>query len=210
MTAFTQTRALRRLPLLAAIIGLAALVGCDLMSSSGTATMRVELTDAPFPFEMVDSANVTITHVELVSESEGVVNITSDWTEPQSFNLLDLRDGVTALLGEVEIQAGNYEQIRLVVEEEASVVMTEEAGGAVYNLKVPSGTETGVKIPLHNLDVESGSYIILTLDFLVEESFVVLGDPSTPAGVEGFNFKPVVQLLEVEFDSAAEEETTEE
>lgn len=73
-------------------------------------------------------------------------------------------------------------------------------------LAVPSGTETGIKIPLGNLEVEEGSYVTLTLDFVVEESFVVLGDVSTPAGVEGFNFTPVVMLESVELAAAATEE----
>lgn len=212
MTGRTRSRRIRSMPLLAALFGLAAMVGCDMLGSSDTGTMRVLLTDAPFPFEMVESANVTIERVEVVSETEGIINITEDWTEPELFNLLDLRDGVTALLGEVEVPVGTYEQVRLIVEEEASVVMTEAAGGEVYHLKIPSGTETGVKIPLQGLEVEGDSHITLTLDFVVDESFVVLGDPSTPAGVEGFNFKPVVKLLDVELNGASEgdiEETEE-
>ena len=209
MTAISLPKFIRGLPVLAAIFGLVALVGCDLLGNTGNATVRVLLTDDPFPFEMVESANVTIERVELVSESEGVINVTAEWSEPQDFNLLDLRDGVTALLGEIEIPEGMYHQVRLVVSEEASVVMKEEFGGEVYNLTVPSGTETGVKIPLESLDVESGSYITLTLDFEVDESFVVLGDASTAAGILGFNFKPVVTLLDVELDAVVEESTEE-
>lgn len=208
MTSVIQTRWFRSVSLLSAIFGLVAVVGCNLAGHSDDATVRVLLTDAPFPFEMVDSANVTIDRVELVSEGAGVVDVTADWTEPRTFNLLDLRDGVTALLGEVQLSEGTYEQVRLVLAGEAAVVMKEEAGGAEYDLTVPSGSETGIKIPLNSLVVESGSYLSLTLDFDVAESFVVLGEADTPASVEGFNFKPVVKLLSVDFE-AAEDETSE-
>lgn len=195
---------LRGLPILCAVSGLALMVGCDLFGNSGSATMRVLLTDAPFPFEMVDSANVTIDRVELVSVSEGVIDVTSSWEEPKVFNLLELRDGVTALLGEVEIPAGTYAQARLVLAGDAEVVMNEELGGTKYSLAIPSGAETGIKVLLDSLEVESESYITLTLDFDVSESFVVLGDASSPANVHGFNFKPVVKLLDVELGTAAE------
>lgn len=195
---------LRGLPVFCAVFGLALLAGCDLFGGSGSATVRVLLTDAPFPFEMVDSANVTIERVELVSESEGVINVTSAWTEPRAFNLLDLRHGITALLGEVEIPEGTYEQARLILTDDAEVVMNEESGGTTYTLAVPSGSQTGVKVLLDSLRVESESYVTLTLDFDVSESFVILGDASSPANVNGFNFNPVVKLLQVELGTAAE------
>lgn len=207
MSALIRVKAFRRFSLLAAIFGLIGLVGCDLLGTSGNATMRVLLTDAPFPYDLVNSANVTIERVELVSENEGVFNVTESWSEPQSFNLLDLRDGVTALLGEIEIPDGTYEQIRLIVGDEASVIMKEDAGGDVYDLRIPSGTQTGIKVPLESLHVESESYITLTLDFLVDSSFVALGDPNSPSGVTGFNFKPVVKLLTIDVDGISESDT---
>lgn len=207
MTALFRTSWLASGFVVAVVAAFTAISGCDLVGTSGTATMRVLLTDNPFPFDLVESANVTIERVEIVSESEGVINVTTDWTEPQEYNLLELRDGVTALLGEVEIPEGVYEQIRLVVGEEASVVMNAEGeeDAVVYDLKIPSGTETGVKIPLHGLDVEQDSYVTLTLDFVVDESFIVLGNSGTPNEIQGFNFKPVVKLLEVELDGVVED-----
>lgn len=186
--------------------------GCDnLMAPDMTggepATVRLHLTDAPFPFDLVDSTNVTIERVELVSEEEGVVTVSE---EEQAFNLLELRDGVTAPLGEVEVSEGTYEQVRFIVNEEAEVVMKD---GTTYSLKVPSGTETGIKILTNGLEVDASTLTDITLDFNVEESFVVQGNPNTPAGIKGFIFKPVVKLADVERspeDEAGETEDSEE
>lgn len=182
--------------------------GCDgLMAPDMTggepATVRFHLTDAPFPFDLVDSTNVTIERVELVSEEEGVVTVSE---EEQAFNLLELRDGVTAPLGEVEVSEGTYEQIRFIVNEEAEVVMKD---GTTYSLKVPSGTETGIKILTNGLEVDGSTLTDITLDFNVEESFVVQGNPNTPAGINGFIFKPVVKLADVERSPEDEAEETE-
>ncbi len=35
----------------------------------------------------------------------------------------------------------------------------------------------------------------MTLDFDLEKSFVVQGNPNTAAGIKGFHFKPVVKPL---------------
>ena len=207
---------LKRIKYHLAIFFLSALVigGCDQLTapeltapepaaSSQPGTVQVLLTDAPFPFDLVDSANVEIERVELLSEEEGVQVISE---EEQAFNLLTLRDGVTTPLGEVELPAGRYDQIRLIVDDSASVVLK---NGTRYNLKVPSGTETGIKVLTGGLEISGEEQATVTLDFNVEESFVVQGNPDTPAGIKGFLFKPVVKLKDIEQEkSKAREELT--
>lgn len=178
-----------------------AVAGCD--STAGdegaTGTLQVMLTDAPFPFDRAEAANVTIERVVALTtsdttetgeeEGDGGRVVLSD--EEQSFNLLELRDGVTAPLATEELPAGTYEQIRLILGENASVVMEDST---TYDLQVPSGTQTGVKVLLGGLTVEPGTESELTLDFDVEESFVVKGNPDSPAGINGFLFKPTVKV----------------
>lgn len=180
----------------AAIIGL---VGCD---STGVSdgTLRLKLTDAPFPFELVEEANVTIEQVSIISGSveseedttaseEGEITVLTD--ETMQFNLLELRDGVDTLLVQQELEAGSYSQIRLKVSE-ASILLT---NGDEYDLFVPSGAQSGIKVLLPNFTIESDAETELTLDFDVSESFVVQGNPDTAAGINGFIFKPVVKPM---------------
>jgi hypothetical protein len=183
------------LPLLA---GTLVFAGCDgAQSTSGSATVRVLLTD--FPFDYADEANVTIERVELIRQGGGV-QLLAEFDEPLAFNLLELRDGVTALLTEIVIPGGVYEQLRIVVGQDAEVVlMAGSEDEQRYDLRVPSGTETGIKINLPQIVIdEEDEEIEIIADFNVEESFIVLGNPSTPAGINGFNFRPVLHLQYLE------------
>ncbi len=61
---------------------------------------------------------------------------------------------------------------------------------------MPSGAETGIKIFIKpELVVEGGLTSELLIDFDLSRSFIVQGNPNTPAGIKGFNFKPVIQAM---------------
>ena len=198
---------MRRATALLAFCGLllfAVTAGCDSAGSSefeGEGSLELLLTDAPFPYEHVDEANVTISRVEIVRgavedttasgapEDESAVVTLVDST--QQYNLLELQDGVTALLAEAELEAGTYEQLRLIVDD-ASVLLND---GRTFDLKVPSGAQTGIKVLLPGFDVQAGENEELTLDFKLEDSFIVQGNPNTAAGINGFIFKPVIKPL---------------
>ena len=66
----------------------------------------------------------------------------------------------------------------------------------VYNLKIPSGAQTGIKINIQPaIRVVAGLTSEIMLDFDVSRSFVVQGNPNTPAGIKGFIFKPVIHAV---------------
>ncbi|WP_430813526.1 DUF4382 domain-containing protein [Carboxylicivirga sp. RSCT41] len=159
--------------------------------NASTGTLKINLTDAPFPTDMVSEANVTISKIEIrnADESEeGPYTVLSE--EEMSFNLLDLTNGVTAGLVDLEIEAGEYDLIRLYVSESGIVLKD----GTEHTLKVPSGEQTGIKIFLDpSLVVKGGLTSELLLDMDVSQSFVLKGDISTPAGINGFNFKPTIK-----------------
>ncbi|MEX1055703.1 MAG: DUF4382 domain-containing protein, partial [Rhodothermales bacterium] len=164
-------------------------------SSEGNARLNVRLIDAPFPFDLVDEVTVTISHVEIIGD-EGRVTITDDDT---TFNLLDLRNGVSALLGSVDVPAGTYSEARFTVDD-ASVLLKD---GREFDMKIPSGK---IKVLLDDLVVEDGQVVTLTLDFDVNRSFVVNGNPATPAGIKGFLFKPTIVPARVEHDDDDDDE----
>ncbi|MDF1574644.1 MAG: DUF4382 domain-containing protein [Bacteroidales bacterium] len=188
------------LPGIIAILGILFFAGCQDMENDGISDQNgklvIKLTDAPFPIDMVEAATVDIVKVEIRKLSEGTELeypfITLFENDTASFNLLELRNGVTADLLEIEIEPGNYDLIRLYVDQ-AGIVVT---GGQEYSLKVPSGAQTGIKIFMEPaLQVAGGLSTDVLLDFNVDSSFILKGNTQSPAGIKGFNFKPVIRAV---------------
>ena len=176
---------------MAALMVAGLLAGCNKDDNSTSGKLKIQLTDAPFPTDLVAEANVIINKIEIRKEgdTEGSPFVTLS-EEEMTFNLLDLTNGVTASLVDLEILPGSYNLIRLYVSE-ASVKLSD---GTVHSLKVPSGAETGIKIFINPaIEVVGGLTAELLLDFDVSKSFVLKGDMTTPAGINGFNFKPVIK-----------------
>lgn len=192
--------------LAACLLALGGLMACEssVGPADGPGQFTVLLTDAPFPFELVAEANVTIGRVDVVGE-EGAQTLAEG---EQTFNLLELQNGVTAALGSVEMPEGPVHQIRLIVTD-ASVVLvdedeTDDVPGQTFDLFIPSGAQNGLKIQL-DADVNGGMETIATLDFDLEDSFIVQGNPDTPAGILGFIFKPVVHVAGVSQAATADD-----
>jgi hypothetical protein len=176
-------------------------------SADGTGTLSVQLTDAPFPYELVAEANITIFKVDArrvdgdddesendeVDSDEGDDNGSPFITlmeEEIDVNLLELTNGLTQQLAEIDVPAGSYDLVRVYVKG-VNVVLTD---GTVYDLKVPSGDASGIKVFIEpSITVVGGLSTDLLLDFDVSRSFVAKGNLDTPAGVNGFNFKPVIK-----------------
>ena len=185
--------------IVASILGLLVLffTACQDMNNNndGLGRLVIRLTDAPFPIDTIEAATVNITKIEIRKVSEGDEEgypfiILSE--EDMEFNLLELRNGITADLVEMEIEPGNYDLIRLYVED-ASLSVKQ---GETYSLKVPSGAQTGIKVFIEpGLHVEGGLTTDVLLDFNVEKSFILKGNIYTPAGIKGFNFKPVIRAV---------------
>ena len=117
--------------------------GCS--KESGNGRLVVNVTDAPFPVEFIESAEVTITKVEIRKAGDGIPDGTPFsviWEGSEVFNLLELRNGVVEELLDLEIPAGEYDLIRLYVDE-ASLKVKD---GETYSVKVPSGQQTGIKV----------------------------------------------------------------
>jgi len=86
-------------------------------SASGMGTMRVALTDAPTGD--YDAVNVTITKVR-VHQSSTAADGDAGWSEitlnpARRVDLLTLQNGVLSELGQMPLDAGKYQQVRLVL-----------------------------------------------------------------------------------------------
>ena len=167
--------------------------GCS--KESGNGRLVVNVTDAPFPVEFIELADVTITKVEIRKADYGIPDGTAFstiWEGSEVFNLLELRNGIVDELLNIEIPAGEYDLIRLYVDEARLKVKD----GETFSIKVPGGQQTGIKLFINpGLVVQGNLTSELLLDFDLSNSFVLQGNMDTPAGIKGFHFKPVIRAV---------------
>lgn len=183
------------------ILTAAATLGCGDSTGSGAARLTVTVTDAPI--DILESATVQIGDVEIIPAEGAPVLLTNDGG---THDLLALQNGVTGNVASLEIEAGRYLQLRLVVQS-ASVTLKEgfefSDGSRVKDLVVPSGAQSGIKI---NLDASDGDAnnaginispgeTILVIDFDVSQNFKVQGNADTPASINGFLFTPLLRAV---------------
>jgi len=169
-------------------------VGCG-DSDDSTGRLRIELADAPFAFDVLDSAMVTIDRVEVHIITDGDDAEDSGWevvsTEERRLDLLDLTNGVTATLVDTEVPVGRLTQIRLHVVE-AAVFLTD---GRTFDLDIPSGDRSGIKIfPDPDIVVADALSTELLLDFDVSRSFHPIPASARRAEeITEFFFRPSVR-----------------
>jgi hypothetical protein len=169
--------------------------GCgDSNAPGATGRLTVELADAPYPFDLIESATVVIDSVSVhlgggSAEHSGFVIIDR---AARSYDLLDLQNGVTATLVDAEVPVGKVNQIRLYVDH-AAITLTDER---VFALQVPSGYESGIKIfPSPQIEIVSELTTELLLDFDVSRSFKPIpNSPTRAPEIERFTFAPVVRV----------------
>lgn len=166
-------------------------------SSGGDGLLRVSLTDAPG----CGYANVWVTVVDVrVHRSLSADDAAAGWVSigpgaPLRLDLLALRNGVLHELGVESLPAGRYQQIRLVLADNA------QAGTPVANaitleadpqteiaLSTPSAQQTGLKLPA-NIEVPAGGEADVVLDFDACRSVVKRGNSGE------YNLKPVVAVI---------------
>jgi len=143
------------------------LAGCAGPSASPQGKGRVVFTmaDAAADMGAVSSVKVTVDKVSVHSESKGWVDVS---TSPKTYDLLKLKaSGENALLADVQLDNGTYQQMRLHI---SKVIVTDASGD--HEAKLPSGE---VKI-VGGLTVEPNSTSTATFDFIADESLHVTGN----------------------------------
>jgi hypothetical protein len=152
---------------------------------------------------LVSEANVTIFKIDArnknAEEEDGELNekMAEDGSsfvvlmeEEIDVNLLSLTNGITELLVDGDFPVGEYDLVRVYVRG-INVKLTD---GTTYDLNVPSGAQTGIKVFLTPpIAVNGGLTSELLLDFDVSSSFIPLGSTESVDGITGFNFTPVIK-----------------
>ena len=176
---------------------IAILIGFGLTACSsgdGSGTMKVSLTDAPADYAEV---NIEIHQVLVKSnDDDDDLDETEDMNDEEledegwkvvfndtiTVNLLYYQNGATLDLGEVELQEGRYNQVRLVLGDENNVVLN---SGETIQVDTPSGQTSGYKL-LVQADIEADQVYDLVIDFDASRSIVVRGNGS-------YSLKPVLK-----------------
>jgi len=159
--------------------------------------MQVSLTDAPAAY---DEVNIEIIQVLVNQNSDaeepdedaedGDDNEENGWysimDDSMTVNLLDYQNGATLNLGETELEAGRYNQIRLMLGDDNTVVID----GETYALVTPSAQQSGYKLNVQ-AEVEEGQVYDLVIDFDASQSI-------TRTGNDRYILKPVLRTVNLQ------------
>jgi hypothetical protein len=175
----TMVPRLRILTILASLVAAMAF-GCS--SPSPGATMSVHLVDAPADYQAV---SLDVRRVE-IHGPDGWVTL---GTPNRVVDLLKLTGGVSETLADhAPLEAGHYTQLRLVLGTANTLTLSD---GSVVDLKVPSGTQSGVKLNV-DFDVAGNTTRDVFIDFDAHRSIFVHA-----AGRSGkYLLRPVVRAVD--------------
>ncbi len=169
------------------IVGFVLLViaGCTDNSTDpnlqGKSNLKIYMVDSP---SSLDSVIIFVKRVEVHKSGS---DSTSGWyiinNIPRSFNLLELRNGASAVLGDSVLEPGKYTQIRLILDNGSYVV----DNSMRHNLTIPSGFQTGIKLN-HEFTLEPNNLYELVLDFNVDKSIHITGNGK-------YMMNPVIRVM---------------
>lgn len=168
--------------------------GVDISEEIDSVTrLNIRLTDAPVE---LDEVNIDLQKV-IIKGPEGVQEIPLE-TEAGIYDLLDLQNGIDALIANADLMLDEITQVRLVLGENNSVV----SEGQSYELKIPSANQSGLKIKVC-LDLTDTPQYDLILDFDAAASVKQTGNGK-------FIMKPVIRVVNPDAKCGDEEEEEEE
>ncbi|OFX85317.1 MAG: hypothetical protein A2W99_14980 [Bacteroidetes bacterium GWF2_33_16] len=176
------------------VFALFAFAACEENDSKGTLTLSI--TDAP-----IDMTNVTGVYIKV---NEIQINKSgSDWVTfegfvgPQTFNILELTNGESVMMGSIEFEAGQYNQIRFILDapEMGGGLNPSNPGcyitfsdGPDQPLFVPSGGESGWKA-VGSFKVPENGDVAITADFDARKSVMKQG------ANDFYILKPTIRLI---------------
>jgi hypothetical protein len=149
----------------------------DTTNDNQTAKLTVRMTDAPANYEAV---MVDVKGVEVTGNGGSAVTLN---TTAKVYNLLELSNGVNAMIATGDLNAGSVSQIRLILGTNNSV----KVAGVVYPLTTPSAMQSGLKLQV-NQTFEAGVEYSILLDFDASQSIVLKGNNE-------YQLKPVIRTI---------------
>ncbi|HEX6670552.1 MAG TPA: DUF4382 domain-containing protein [Gemmatimonadales bacterium] len=151
----------------------------------------VFLTDAPFPFDRIARVDIHILEIGLSPQadtSEGLPTWVTVARPERAFNLLDLQNGATALLGEADVPPGQYRAVRVTFDPERSGMTDRDGGHPTIDWQAKGDAPTLFGLVEEPMAIdENGEDIVI--DFDVGRSFL----PDSATG--GFLFIPFLRAI---------------
>jgi hypothetical protein len=176
---------------LVAILGIVATAGLSCGGVSEVGTLALYLSDAPIDAENVTGVYITINEIQYHMDDQWVT--CPEFQAPKTYNLLELADGNSTLLGELVLPGGHYNQIRFILDipemgqnPANPGCYIEFADNSTRPLFVPSGNTTGYKA-VGEFTVPINGTVEVTADFDVRKA-VVLGESH-------YILKPTIRLV---------------
>lgn len=175
--------------------------------NGGTGTLSLSLTDVST--DRYRAIYVTIDEIQV--HMGGSENSPGNWTSvdmpesPMTLDLLQLINGVRENLGQVSLPAGRYTQMRMLIgntpenalntleqnHPHANYVIDQTSPGTAYELKVPSGFNSGVKI-VNGFTIDAEQTTELVLDFDASRSVVEAGNSGH------WQLKPTIKVADLQ------------
>lgn len=145
-------------------------------NNNGFTKMKINLTDAPGPYQQV---NIDLQKVRVQYTDSTWGDLT---TNAGIYDLLQLQNGVDTTIVQDSLSKGRYiTHLRLVLGDSNSVMVD----SMLYDLKVPSGAESGLKVKFN--DSLQADSLSITLDFNADKSVHQLGNK------DNYILRPVIK-----------------
>ncbi|MFC1951333.1 DUF4382 domain-containing protein [Chloroflexota bacterium] len=175
------------LPLLALVLTGLACGGGGEETAEEIGTLTLNMTDAPVDADDIAGVYISVTKVEIGDKASGEV----EWVEladysddPVQINLLDYTGGLAYEIGQFDIEAGSYNQIRFYLDAPEDGQGAPESPGCYVEftdpeaedapLFVPSGSNSGYKA-VGAFEISENGETEVTVDFDVRKSVHVTG-----------------------------------
>ena len=156
------------------ILGTVAASGLSCGEASGTGTLELYLSDAPTDAENVTGVYITINEIQYHINDQWIT--CEEFEGPKTYNLLELTNGNSTLLGELVLPGGHYNQIRFMLDIPEMGPNPANPGcyieftdNSTQPLFVPSGNTTGYKA-VGEFQVPINGTVELTADFDVRKA----------------------------------------
>jgi hypothetical protein len=162
-------------------LGAVALLACyqdDVAAPRETGVASLLLTDAGFPFELVDRVEVYVS--EIAASTDADTSDVQEWvpiTRPKrAFDLLRLQQGKTAFAGQGDLPVGPYRMVRISLVGDSSHVIMHDGREAAVRWPVAGEFSLHAWVQEPIMVADTGAEIVIDID--VGRSFVSApGDP---------------------------------
>lgn len=166
-------------------------------STSGTGTLKLSITDAPV--DDADAVWIQFSGIALKREGAAAEFIANPSPATRRINLLEYQQGnVAVMLDNITLEAGRYEWIRLMVDNEPNVRDSYVVvNGQECELRVPSGSESGLKL-MRGFTLPAAGSAALTVDFDLRQSLRAPPGQQGNAGActQGYLLRPTLRLVD--------------